>query len=67
MDVGSRIRKLRKSKGLSTHQLADITNISQPVISRLETNSRTADIDSLERIVTALGVSLSDFFADERY
>ncbi|MDR3560453.1 MAG: helix-turn-helix transcriptional regulator [Negativicutes bacterium] len=66
MNVGERIRELRKAKGLSTRQLANVTNISQPVISRLETNSRIADIASIEIICKALGVTLGEFFVEDR-
>ena len=62
MDVGARIRELRKARGFSSRQLANMTNISQPVISRLETNTRSADVCSIEVICKALGISLRDFF-----
>lgn len=65
MDVGARIRQIRKSKNLSERELADLTSISQPVINRLENNTRTADIDSIKRICSALGLTLSQFFADK--
>jgi transcriptional regulator with XRE-family HTH domain len=65
MDVGARIKELRKARNLTTQELAKMTNISQPVISRLETNSRAADVDLIKSICTALGISLTDFFASE--
>lgn len=66
MDVGARIRELRKSKKLSTRDLAALADISQPVISRLENNSRSADVDLIKRICDALGLTLAEFFADTR-
>jgi transcriptional regulator with XRE-family HTH domain len=66
LDVGARLRELRTAKGLTTRQLAAMTNISQPVISRLETNTRAADIGSVDIICKALGITLGDFFADDR-
>lgn len=65
MDVGARIRELRKIKNLTTKELADMTKISQPVISRLETNNRAADIDLIKSICSVLEISLADFFAVE--
>lgn len=65
MDVGARIRELRKLKKLSERELAELTSISQPVINRLENNARAADVDSIERICTALGITLADFFSDQ--
>jgi len=66
MNVGARIRELRKAKGLSTQELANLTNISQPVISRLETNNRSADVASIEIICNALGITLAEFFAGDQ-
>lgn len=42
MDVGSRIKKIRKDKKLSERELAKLTSISQPVINRLENNAKIA-------------------------
>jgi len=67
MDIGARIKFFRKAKNLSTRDLAKLTNISQPVISRLENNTRTADIDLISRICDALGVTLAQFFADDSF
>jgi transcriptional regulator with XRE-family HTH domain len=66
LDVGARIRELRKARGLTSRQLAEITNISQPVISRLESNTRSADVSYIEIICNALGISLADFFAADQ-
>ncbi|NHM28888.1 helix-turn-helix transcriptional regulator [Desulfofundulus sp. TPOSR] len=65
MNVGARIKQLRKAKKLSQRELADLTSISQPVINRLENNTRAADVDSLKRICSALGITLAEFFADQ--
>jgi transcriptional regulator with XRE-family HTH domain len=66
MDYGSRLRKLRLAHGLSARKLAELTGISQPVISRLENNVRpTSDIVLLARICSALGLSLAEFFAPD--
>lgn len=62
MDIGARLRELRKAKKLSTRELAKITNISQPVISRLENNARAADVNLIESICHALGLTLDEFF-----
>lgn len=66
MDIGARIRDLRKSKNLTSRDLALLADISQPVISRLENNTRSADVELIKRICSALGISLADFFADDK-
>lgn len=65
MDIGARLRKLRKSKNLTEQNLADLTNISQPVINRLENNAKVHDVESINRICSVYGMSLSDFFTGE--
>lgn len=64
MDIGARIRELRKSKNLTTRDLANMADISQPVISRLENNTRSADVELIKRICEAIGITLAEFFAD---
>lgn len=63
MDIGKRIRDLREKQGLSNRQLAVKAGISQPVMNRIENNNRKADIETLEKICGALGITLVDFFS----
>ena len=62
MNVGERIRYFREKAGLSNRQLALKAGLSQPVMYRLENNERNADIETLEKICNALGITLKDFF-----
>jgi len=63
--IGSKLRSLRQSKGLTTQQLADKVNVSQSYISRFENNKAVPDIDMLHRILTALDSDLATFFASD--
>lgn len=63
--IGSRLKMLRKSKGLTTQQLANVVNVSQSYISRFENSRAIPDIDMLERILTALNSDLASFFSDD--
>jgi transcriptional regulator with XRE-family HTH domain len=65
MNVGERLRSLRKAKGLTTTEIAKKVNVSQSYISRFENNRAVPDVDMLEKICSALSISLSDFFAEE--
>ncbi len=65
MDIGKRIRNLREKQGLSNRQLAVKAGISQPVMNRIENNNRKADIETLEKICEALGITLVDFFSTD--
>lgn len=58
MGVMENIRKFRNLKGISTTDLGKLTGISQSTISKLENGKKKADIELLEKIAEALGVSV---------
>lgn len=70
MDIGSRIKHLRKQKGLTLEELASRSELSKGFLSQLERNLTSPSIATLDDILEALGSSLSEFFSqdtDERY
>ena len=66
MNIGNMIKQERERQGLSMNKLAKIANIGQSTLSYIEAGYRQPTFDVLERIITALGFSLSDFFAYEQ-
>ncbi len=50
--------QIREEKGLTQTQLAEICNVKQPVIARMESSVHSPQIDSLLRILTPLGYTL---------
>ena len=50
----NRIRELRKSRGLTLQELAELVNSSNQQISQLETGRRRLNVDWLERLSKAL-------------
>ena len=52
------MQQLRKSKGLSQADLADITDMSVAYISHIETGVKRASLESVVRIADALGVTV---------
>lgn len=62
MQVGYRIRELRKEVGMSISQLATLVGISQPYLSQIERNERPCPIDVLQKICSVLGISMAEFF-----
>lgn len=64
MDIGTRLRSIRKSKELSVYRLADLTDISQNHIHRIEKGQSETTIPTLEKLLKPLGVSFSEFFSD---
>lgn len=63
--IGIQLKALRKAKGFTTQELADMVNVSQSYISRFENNRAIPDIDMLERILNALSSDLSTFFSSD--
>ena len=49
---------IREEKGLTQSQLAEICNIKQPIIARMESAVHSPQINSLLKILTPLGYTL---------
>lgn len=62
MDVSDRIRSLIKEKGFTQKAFAEKVGLSQSFISALSSNRKSPNLETLELICDALGISLSDFF-----
>ena len=60
--VGQRIRNHRTSAGLSQEKLAELSGCHPTYIGQLERGEKNATLESIERIATALGISLSKLF-----
>ena len=60
--LGERIRELRKIRGLTQEQLAELVDVEQKHVSRLELGKSFPTIERLEKIADALNVQLRDFF-----
>jgi transcriptional regulator with XRE-family HTH domain len=60
--LGERIRELRKSRGLTQEQLAELVEIEQKHVSRLELGKSYPTIERLEKIAQAVNVPLQTFF-----
>ena len=60
-----RLKELKKEKGITTKQIAERTKLPEKTISRiLSGETDNPYVDTLQRIVTALGCSLDDILAD---
>lgn len=64
--VGERIRAIRKSKGLTQQQLAELSGLDDAYIGSVERGERNFSIDTLEKIIVGLNVpSYSIFYSSE--
>ncbi|MFD0716115.1 helix-turn-helix domain-containing protein [Paenibacillus sp. GCM10027626] len=63
--VGERIRVIRKAKGLTQLQLAELSNLDDAYIGAVERGERNFTIDTLEKIHTALQVDVTHLFRND--
>lgn len=66
MEIGSRIRQIRKVKKSKLSDLAHSADISRVYLSDIERNRKMPPIPTLDRICAGLGITLADFFAEEK-
>jgi transcriptional regulator with XRE-family HTH domain len=62
--LGTKLRDLRRRRGLGMRELALRSGISHSAISLIERDRMSPSIDTLGAILDALGQTLSAFFAD---
>ena len=63
-EFGAKIADLRKEKGLTQAQLADLLNISNKTVSRWETGEGYPEITLLSPLARALGVTVDELLAE---
>ncbi|RFT11149.1 helix-turn-helix transcriptional regulator [Providencia rettgeri] len=64
MKIGTRIREIRKSKGMTILELATAIGSDVGNISRLETNKQGYSENTLVKIASALDVTVADLFTE---
>lgn len=57
---GQKLQQIRKSKGLTQEKLAEIAGVHEKHISKLELGTYKPSFDTLNKIVTALGLNVDD-------
>lgn len=65
VDLGSLLRRVREGRGLSQRQLAKRAGISNATISLIELNAVNPSVGALKRVLDAVPIGLSEFFALE--
>lgn len=60
MEIGERLAKVRKEKGYKQKDIADMLNVSQQVISNIERNATSPDIDFLRGLADLYGMSIDE-------
>lgn len=65
-DVGARLKAIRKARKMSQRELATKSGVTNGLISLIEGNKSSPSISSLKKILSVLGMTLSDFFDAEQ-
>lgn len=65
MEIGTRLRAMRKAKGFSMYRLHKETGLSQGHISDLEKCLNQPTIETLQRLLTPMGITLAEFFNED--
>ena len=65
VEVGARIREIRKAQGVSQETLAGLAGTGQRYISELERGKATARIGEMLKVLNALGAGLYVLSQDE--
>ena len=64
--IGSRLRELRKERGLTQAELARQIGIQQSDLSRMEKGEYRVSLDNLFKILGVFDLDLADFFGDQQ-
>lgn len=65
LKFGKRVRELRKSKGFTQEQIAELINIEPPNFSKMENGMHFPQPEKIEKIAKALGVEIRELFEFE--
>ena len=63
--IGKKIKAIRKTRGLSQQQLADLMQVTRSTISNWECDRRVCSLPEIQELCTLLNVSL-DYFAEQK-
>lgn len=65
-NIGAFIAELRKEQSMTQKELADKLGVTDKAVSKWERGKGIPDVDSIERLSSVLGVSVSELFAAKR-
>lgn len=65
MDVGTRLKDVRKKVGFSQRELAKRVGVTNSTISMIEKNSVSPSVSSLKKVLSGIPMSLMEFFDSE--
>lgn len=60
LSLGTKIREIRKAKGISQEQLALLTGIDRSYLGRIERGEVSVTVEKLDQIAKMLGINIKD-------
>jgi transcriptional regulator with XRE-family HTH domain len=66
IQIGNKIKEVRKSKGITVQELADRAEVSKGLISQIENNRAIPSLQVLMKVILSLQINLPDFFEELR-
>ena len=66
MELNEKLQELRKSKGMTQEELAEVLYVSRTAISKWESGRGTPSIESLKQISAFFSVSIDDLLSAEK-
>lgn len=67
LKIGQRIKELREAAKMSQKDLAYTADLDRSYIASIENGQRNVSIVNIEKIATALNVTLKEFFNDAEF
>lgn len=65
--IGKRIKELREQSNMSQKDLAYSADLDRSYIASVENGQRNISIVNIEKVSTALGVTLKEFFNNDKF
>ena len=62
VSLGSRLRRIRKQKGLTQQSLSDLCDIEKAYLSRIESGITNPTVLTLLKMSKTLNIEINDFF-----
>lgn len=64
-ELGEKIKRMRKKRGLTQEQLAETINVAPRTLSGIENGENFVTADTLDKIIVALNTTSEELFANE--
>ena len=66
LELGTKIRQLRKFSGMTQEQLAEKLHVSRQALSKWENDTSLPDLESVIKISTLFRISLEELLLEEK-